>query len=326
VKRRAFVASLGALVAAQRHAFAQPSTPAYHVAILDDAADGARNETWPAFRKRLSELGPVNGRNIVVNVRYAGGASEGLNSLATEMVATKPDLIVTPGTPTTRAVLRATSVIPVVFVGAADPLGAGLVVSLAKPGGNVTGVSIMATETSQKTLELLHELAPGAERIAFLTDTANQAAAAAYSRLEEKARSLKLSIRLLDAIGKTSLDRSFTTINRDRVQGLLVGFPGTLLNHRDEIIQFAAREKLPVVYGRHEYVLAGGLISFDVDRAYGLARAAALVQKILNGAKPADTPVEQIHKTRLDVNMKTARAQGMKVPDSIRLRADEVIE
>ena len=324
--RRAFLAMGAVLVAARRQAAAQAPTPVYRIAILDDAADGARNETWPVFRKRLSELGLVEGRNLVVNVRYAGGVSEGLNSLAAEIVATKPDLIVTPGTPTTRAVLRATSVIPVVFVGAADPAGAGLVVSLAKPGGNVTGVSIMATETSQKTLELLHELAPAADRLAFLTDTANQAAAAAYSRLEEKARNLKLSIRLLDGIGRTALDRSFATISRERVQGLLVGFPGTLLDHRDDIIQFAAREKLPVVYGRREYVMAGGLMSFDVDRAYGLARAAVLVQKILNGAKPADTAVEQIHKTRLDINMKTARTQGLKIPDSIRLRAEELIE
>jgi putative ABC transport system substrate-binding protein len=184
----------------------------------------------------------------------------------------------------------------------------------------------MATETSQKTLELLHELVPAADRVAFLTDTANQAAAAAYSRLEEKARSLKLSIRLLDGVGRTALDRSFATVGRDHIQGLLVGFPGTLLDHRDAIIQFAASEKVPVVYGRREYVVAGGLMSYDVDRGYGLARAAELVRKILNGVKPADIAVEQIHKTRLDLNMKTARAQGVKIPESIRLRADEVIE
>jgi len=326
MKRRAFLELGGVLVAMPRRVVAQPSPLVHHIAILDDAADGARNETWPVFRKRLSEFGLVEGRNVVVTVRYAGGVSEGLNALAAEIVAAKPDIIVTPGTPTTRAVLRATSAIPVVFVGAADPVGAGLVVSLAKPGANVTGVSIMATETSQKTLDLLHELAPSAERVAFLTDTANQAAAAAYSRLEEKARSLKLSIRLLDGIGTTALERSFATISRDRVQGLLVGFPGTLLDHRDAIIQSALREKLPVVYGRREYVVAGGLMSFDVDRAYGLGRAAILVQKILGGAKPADLAVEQIHKTRLDLNMKTARAQGLRIPDSIRLRADEVIE
>jgi len=326
MKRRAFLELGGVLVAMPRRVVAQPSPLVHHIAILDDAADGARNETWPVFRKRLSEFGLVEGRNVVVTVRYAGGVSEGLNALAAEIVAAKSDIIVTPGTPTTRAVLRATSAIPVVFVGAADPVGAGLVVSLAKPGANVTGVSIMATETSQKTLELLHELAPSAERVAFLTDTANQAAAAAYSRLEEKARSLKLSIRLLDGIGTTALERSFATISRDRVQGLLVGFPGTLLDHRDAIIQSALREKLPVVYGRREYVVAGGLMSFDVDRAYGLGRAAILVQKILGGAKPADLAVEQIHKTRLDLNMKTARAQGLRIPDSIRLRADEVIE
>lgn len=326
MKRRAILALSAALVAAPRSALPQTSNRVFHIAILDDAADGARNETWPTFRKHLGELGLVEGKNLVLTVRYAGGVSEGLNSLAAGIVATKPDIIVTPGTPTTRAVLRATSVIPVVFVGAADPAGAGLVVSLAKPGGNVTGVSIMATETSQKTLELLLELVPAAERIAFLTDTANQAAAAAYSRLEEKARSLNISIRLLDGIGPTALERSFATIGRDRVQGMLVGFPGSLLDRRDDIIKSAARDKLPVVYGRREYVLAGGLMSFDVDRAYGLQRAAILVQKILNGGKPADIPVEQIHKTRLDVNMKTARALGLKIPETIRMRADDVIE
>jgi putative tryptophan/tyrosine transport system substrate-binding protein len=326
MQRRAVLMLGAAGVALPRWIFAQTSNRVFRIAILDDAADGARNQTWPAFRKHLAELGLVEGKNVVLNVRYAGGVSEGLNSLAAEIVAAKPDLIVTPGTPTTRAVLRATSDIPVIFVGAADPAGAGLVVSLAKPGGNVTGVSIMATETSQKTLELLHELLPGADRIAFLTDTANQAAAAAYSRLEEKARNQKLSIRLLDGIGHTALERSFATLRRDRVQGLLVGFPGTLLDGKDEIIQFAAREKLPVVYGRREYVLAGGLMSFDVDRAYGLGRAAILAQKILGGGKPADIPVEQIHKTRLDINMQTARALGLKIPDAIRLRADELIE
>jgi putative tryptophan/tyrosine transport system substrate-binding protein len=156
--------------------------------------------------------------------------------------------------------------------------------------------------------------------------TSRQAAAAAYSRLEERARGLKLSIRLLDGIGRTALDRSFATIKRDRIQGVLVGFPGTLLNHRDEIIQFAARERLPVVYGRSEYVAAGGLMSYDVDRRYGLQRAAELVHKTLNGAKPAELPVEQISRTRLDVNMKAARALGLRIPDSIRMRPDEVIE
>jgi putative tryptophan/tyrosine transport system substrate-binding protein len=325
MKRRALFALGGMILAAPRALIAQPTPLVYRIAILDDAADGARNETWPVFRKRLGERGLVEGRNLVLDVRYAGGMSEGLNSLASDIVATKPNLIVTPGTPTTRAVMRATSTIPIVFVGAADPAGAGLVVSLAKPGGNVTGVSIMATETSQKTLELLHELLPAAERIAFLTDTANQAAAAAYSRLEEKARNLQLSIRLLDAIGRTALDRSFATIKRDRIQGFLVGFPGTLLNHRDEIIQFAASEKLPVVYGRREYVLAGGLMSYDVDRNYGLGRAAELVHKILNGARPADIAVEQIHKTRLDINMKAAQGLGLKIPEPIRMRAEEVI-
>ena len=316
----------GAAFAASRALIAQTAARVYRIAILDDASEGSRNETWPGIRKRLGELGLVEGKNLVIEVRYARGMSEGLNALAAETVAAKPDLILTPGTPTTRAVLRATSTIPVVFAGSADPAGTGLVVSLARPGGNATGISITATETSQKTLELLRELSPGVQRIGFLTDTANQAAAAAYSRLEEKARSLKVSIQLLDGIGRTALDRAFATIKRERIQGVLVAFPGTLLNHRDEIIKLAAAEKLPVVYGRHEYVFAGGLMSYDVDRGYGLVRAAELAHRILRGAKPADLPVEQIRKTRLDVNMKTAKALGIKVPLSILLRADEVIE
>ena len=326
MKRRALLALGGAAFAAPRLVIAQPASRVYRIAILDDTSEGTRGDAWTRLRDGLRELGLVEGRNLVIEVRYAGGVSERLNALAAEIVATKPDLIVTPGTPTTRAVLRATSSIPIVFSGAADPAGAGLVASLARPGGNATGVSIMATETSQKNLELLHDLLPGAKRIGFLTDTANQAAAAAYSRLEEKARALKLSIQMLDGIGRTALDRAFATIRRERIEGLLVAFPATLLEHRDEIIQFAAREKLPVVYGRSEYVAAGGLMSYDVDRISGRSRAATLVHKILHGAKPADLPVEQINKTRVTINMQTAKALGLKIPQSVLVRADHVIE
>ena len=324
--RRTLLTFAGGLLAIPHLLFAQPAQRVYRIVIFDNTREGTRRDEWTALRNRLRELGLVEGRNLVIEERYANGISDRLNSLAAEIVATKPDLILTPGTPTTRAVLRATSNIPIVFAGAADPAGAGLVASLARPGGNATGVSTMGTETSQKTLEFLRELLPGAQRIGFLTDTSSQSAALAYSRLEEKARSLKLSIQMLDGIGRTALDRAFATIRRERIQGLLVAFSAGLLEHKDEIIQFAAREKLPVVYARNGYVSAGGLMSYAMDPKSRPARAADLVHKILHGAKPADLPVEQINKTRLEINMKTARALGIKIPESVRLRVDEVIE
>jgi putative ABC transport system substrate-binding protein len=324
--RRKFAIMAGAALAAPRALLAQPAKRVYRIAFLDDAGEGAREEIFSALINHLRERGFVEGRNLIVELRRAQGMSERLNSLAAELVATKPDVIVTPGTPTTRAAMRATSSIPIVFLGAADPLGAGLVASLARPGGNVTGISIVATETSQKTLELLHELLPGAQRIAYLTDPANPVVAIAYSRLEEKARALKLSLQMLDGNGSAALERSFAAIRQGRVQGLLVGFVGTLTFHRDEIVRFAAREKLPTVYGWSGYVHAGGLMSYDVDRKSGRPRAAELIQKIFRGTKPADLPVEQISKTLLSINMKTSRALGIKIPESILLRADEVIE
>lgn len=324
--RRTLLFLAGATFAAPCIGLAQPAKRVYRIGILDDAGENARQGDLAEIRDALRQVGLVEGSTIVFEVRRAQGVSERLNTLAAELVATKPDLILTPGTPTTRAALRATSSIPIVFWGAADPVGAGLVGSLARPGGNVTGVSIMATQTEQKNLELMHELAPAARRIAYLTDTGNQAATLTYSRLEEKAHALKLSLQMLDCFGRDALERAFATIRRERVQGLLVAFNGALLEYKDDIVQFAARERLVTVYGRAEYVAAGGLISYTVDRKSGRVRTATLVRRILDGAKPADLAVEQISRTRLVVNIKTARVLGLKIPQPILLRADEVIE
>jgi putative ABC transport system substrate-binding protein len=305
---------------------AQTARRVYRIGILDDAGETARQGDFAEIREALHRVGLAEGSTAVFEVRRAQGRSERLNALASELVATKPDIILTPGTPTTRAAMRATSSIPIVFWGAADPVGAGLVASLARPGRNVTGVSIMATQTEQKNLELLHQLAPKAQRIAYLTDTGNQAATLTYSRLEEKARALKLSLQMLDCYGREALEGAFATIRRERVQGLLVAFNGSLLEYKDDIVAFAAREKLLTVYGRAEYVAAGGLISYTVDRKSGRSRTADLVRKILAGAKPAELAVEQISGTRLVVNRKTAQSLGLSIPQAILLRADEVVE
>lgn len=263
---------------------------------------------------------------MFVEARFGDSLPEKYKALVAEVVETKPDVIVTPGTTATLIALRATSSIPIIFTGAGDPLSTGLVKSLARPGGNVTGVSILAPETAQKGLELLHEIAPAARKAAYLTNAKSQSAAVSFSRLEPTARAFGMSIDMMHALGRPALEQAFGRIRRDRVQALLVSAIGAVLAHAEEIVEFAARERLPAVYGREEYVRAGGLLSYGVDRDAAQARGANFVQRVLNGAKPAELPVEQVSSLRVAVNLKTARALGMKIPDSIRLRADEVIE
>lgn len=326
MKRRVFLALGGVAIAMPKLASAQPASRAYRIAILDDSTDAGLLETWTGFQKRLRDLGYVEGKNVKFDSRHASGATERLPALAAELVALKPDLIATSGTPSTRAAIRATSSIPVVFVAAGDPVAAGLVASLARPGRNVTGISSMTTETGQKTLEFLLELAPDVRRIAYLSDPTNQVSAAVYLRIEENARKRKLSIQMLDGSARETLNQAFDTIRRDRIQGLLVGSSPSLVGNGEEIVKLAASEKLPAVYGRLEYASHGGLLSFGIDRAAAGTRGADLVHRILRGAKPAEMAVEQLASIRTVINMKTARALGIKIPDSIRLRADEVIE
>ena len=316
----------GLAFAAPRILLAQAKKRVYRIAILDDAAEGSRRDTWTIFRKRLAALGLSDGKNLTVDARFAASVSERLPVLAAELAATKPDAIVTPSTPSTRAAMRVTPSIPIIFIGAGDPVGTGLVTSLSHPGGNVTGISAIAPDTIQKSFELLLEISPALQRIGFLTDPGGQVAAVAYSRLAETAAKLRLSTQVLDGIGRSALDRAFATIKRDRIQALLVSTSGTLLDHRDEILQFVAREKMPAVYGREEWVRAGGLLSYGVDRRSAYERGADFVHKVLRGARPADIPVEQIAALHTALNLKTARALGIKIPESIRLRADEVIE
>jgi putative ABC transport system substrate-binding protein len=326
MERRAILGLTGAALAAPCLVFAQQPSRIYRIALLDDADDEARKADWVEFRSRLRELGILEGKNATFETRFAGGEHERLPGLARELVASKPDILVTTGTPGARALIKASASIPIVFIGAADPIGSGLVASLSRPGGNATGLSVLSIETTQKSLELLHEVAPGAQRIAFLSDPANEITASIFSRLTENARRLNVSIQMMDAVGRAALERSFETIRREHFQALLVGTTGTLLDHRDEIVRFAAREKLPAVYGRLDFVRAGGLISYGVDRVSGLRRAAEFVQRILSGESPANIPVEQISTTRMAINLKAAREIGIKIPDSIRVRADETFE
>ena len=184
----------------------------------------------------------------------------------------------------------------------------------------------MSGQMGGKQLELLRELSPGAIRLAYLTDGSSKASVAVFREVDGHARAMNVTIWMLDGRKRIELERSFETVKRERVQGLIVGAPALLLEHRDQIVQFAAREKLPVVYGRREYVDAGGLVYYSVDPQFGFLRGADYVHRILNGAKPADLPVEHSANPRMVLNLKTARALGITIPASVRLRANEVIE
>jgi len=222
--------------------------------------------------------------------------------------------------------MKATLSIPIVFGGAGDPVGEGLVASLAHPGGNVTGTANLATEIGGKQLELLRELAPDATRLAYLTDASNKSTVSVFRLIEGHARAKNMAIQMLDGRRRSELERSFETMKLKRVQALMVGAAGPLLEHRDQIVQFAARAKLPTIYARREYVDAGGLLSYGADLQLLYRRVADQAHRILQGAKPAGVPVERSSNLRMVLNLKTAHTLGIKIPESVRSRVDEVVE
>ena len=308
------------------HALLAQGKRVFRVALLDDAVESARAASWELFRGRLRELVLKDGNDLAYEVRYARGDLNALPKLAAQLAALKPDLIVTQGTPPTTAAQNASSTIPVLFIGAGDPLGAGLVASLARPGANVTGVSVPTPDISMKHLELVRELAPSAKRVAFLTVTSNKTAQAVAKQVQDRARAEGIAVEVFDASQRAALERSFESMKKTRMQAIIVGLSTLLLEHRAPIVQFAAREKIPTVFGRPEFVRAGGLLFYGHDAQMPARRAAEYAHRILNGAKPAEMAVEQITPTRAIINLKTAKALGIRIPASMQARADEVIE
>lgn len=307
-------------------ALAQPSGRTLRLAILDDSSEDAQPHHWRTFLRRLGELGYAEGRNLTVEARYARGIPERLPALAAELAALKPDVIVARATPPALAAKQAAAGVPIVFVAVADPVAVGLVASLANLGGNVTGLSIISTEIGGKWIELLREMVPGATRLAFLGLPRSKGSMAVFRHLQERARSLKVAIQIFDGGQPKELERAFGAMVAGRYQGFCVGTSSALLDNRDRILQFAARQKLPAVYARREYVDAGGLLYYGVDLGGLYLRLADYVHRIAQGAKPAELPVESPSIVRMVVNLKTARAQGIKIPQRVLVRADEVIE
>lgn len=296
------------------------------VAILDDALEATRQQLWAAFRHRLRELGYVEGRDMLIEARFAGGNPDRLSLLAAELVAGKPDVLVVVTTTVAIAAKKETSTIPIVAVGPADPVKSGLVVSLARPGGNLMGLSPNQAEIVGKWLELLRALRPKAKTLVYLTDTANPGEMLVYRDLEQLARSLGLESQVLDGINAANVNQAFSSMEARRTDALVVATTASLLTQRQQIVDGAARLRIPAIYARQEYPEAGGLISYGTDSQALFARAADYVNRILRGTPPSELPFEMASTFRLVLNLRSSRALGLMIPRAVRIRADEVIE
>jgi len=322
-QRRQILIAACALLAAP-FALGQPAGRLARIGILSDGSEDP--PLWLPFWDQLKKLGYVEGKTVVVEARFAQGVPARLRAQAAELVALKPDLIVTISTPSTQAAMKATSTIPIVFAGASDPVKSGLVASLSRPGGNVTGLANMVSQLADKWLEMLLAIAPGARRIAYLGHSSNQAIRETHQSLQETGRSRGATIRLLEASTPDEIARAFELMVREKFDGFIVSPTPVLVAHLQNIVDLAARHRLPAVYGREEYVAAGGLLSYSRDIVETYRRVADYAHRILQGAKPADVPIEQPSSFRTVANLATARALGIKIPQSILLRADRVIE
>ncbi len=279
-----------------------------------------------AFRQGLRELGYAEGQNIAIEYRWAEGKWDQLPGLAAELVRVKVDVIVTYTTPATQAAKQATGTIPIVVAAVIDPVVAGLVVSLAHPGGNITGLSQMVPELVGKQLEVLKEVAPKISRVALLSNPANPAHALALRDVKVAARSLGVQLQLLEARGPSEIESAFAAMTTERAGAVIVLVDSMLIDHRTRIADLAARRRLPTVSATIETAEAGGLMAYGPSVRDMFRRAAAYVDKLLKGAKPADLPIQQPTRFELVINLKTAKALGLTIPQSILLRADQVIE
>ena len=282
-----------------------------------------------AFRQGLRERGYVEGQNIVIEYRSAAGKLERFPTLASELARLKVDLIVAVNTPAARAARQATTVIPFVTPVMGDPLGDGLVASLARPGGNITGLTFLGPELVVKRLELLKQALPRVSRVAAIWHPGAYAEHTTRTMLQEAeagARTLRVQLQLVEVRGPDELDRAFSTMTRERAEAVF-GFPSTILfNERRRIVDLASRHRLPAMYQAREFVELGGLIAYGASIPDLFRRSATHVDKILRGAKPADLPVERPTKFELAVNLKTAKALGLTIPQPVLLQADQVLE
>jgi putative ABC transport system substrate-binding protein len=313
------------LLAAPLTAEVQLAGKSYRIGYLSSGSSTA-TPLIEAFRQRLRELGWIEGQNIIIDYRFAGYRYDRLPDLAADLVGLKVDVIVAPATPAATAAKKATGTIPIVMIGVGDPVGTGFIASLARPGGNVTGSSYsVGLEIYAKQLELLKETVPKVRRVAILSNPTNPGHPLWMNEIQGAGRSLGVQLQFLEAQGPTEFDGAFAAMAKERAGALLVVADGMFMLHRTRIADLAAKSRLPSL-GYRELVEAGGLMSYGPSLPDLWRRAATFVDKILKGVKPADLPVEQPTKFELVVNLKTAKGLGLTIPQSLLLRADQVIE
>jgi putative tryptophan/tyrosine transport system substrate-binding protein len=296
------------------------------VGVLGATAPGPGVPFTAAFRQGLSETGYVEGQNVAIEYRWAEGRYDRLPAMAADLVARKVDVIVTQGgPPAALAAKSATSTIPIVFLGS-DPVELGLVASLARPGGNLTGVTFMTSELMPKRLELISELVPQAKAIALLVNPNAPHAERRIAEMQEAARAKGVQLHILRAVTSSEIDVAFVSLVELRAGALIVGGDTFFASRLDQLVALASRHAVPAIYDWREYAASGGLISYGPSIAAAYRQVGMYAGKILKGAKPADLPVEQPTRFELVINLKTANALGLTIPQSILARADEVIE
>jgi putative ABC transport system substrate-binding protein len=328
MRRRQFIAGLGSAVAWPVVAHAQQGDGVRRIGVLISG-----NENDPVLKARVSaltqalaDLGWTEGRNVQTDLRWGRGDINRMRALAQELVGLQPDVILTAGSATTVALQRETRAIPIVFVSVGDPVARGIVVRLNQPGGNITGFANYEGSLAGKWLELLSEIAPGLKRVAIMFNPDTNPVSAFMPSLETAARSLKLATIAAPVDSDVEIETAIVALGREPEGGLVVMQSPFITGHRAPIISAAAQNNVPAVYGFSLYVRDGGLLSYGPDPADIYRRAASYVDRILRGAKPAELPVQLPTKFEMAVNLKTAKALGLTVPQSILLSADEVIE
>jgi putative tryptophan/tyrosine transport system substrate-binding protein len=325
MRRRDLLLLLGGAMTAARTPRAQQK-PMPVIGFLSSTSPGPYAPYLAAFRQGLSETGYIEGQNVAIEYRWAEGQFDRLSVLAADLVGRKVDVIATSGGDfSALAAKNATSLIPIVFLGGGDPVEEGLVASLAAPGGNLTGVTLVTVELWGKRVELISELVPQARVIVQLVNPDFPGVERAIEAVREAARAKRLQLRILKAGSESEFDAAFASLNDLQADALLVGAP-TFLSRREQIVALAARYKVPTIYDWREYVAADGLLSYGTSLTNTYRNVGTYVGKILNGAKPADLPVQQPSTFELVINLKTVKALGLTVPPSILARADEVIE
>ena len=324
--RRTFIGSLaGGFLSVPRPAVAQRTTKVWRVGYLEYSYP-TRERDMGVFRQRLRELGYVEGKNLAIESRVVDPGFENVRALATELVGLKADVIAASGNATIAALIQATRTIPIVMISSGDPVGAGFVSSLAHPGGNVTGLANLAEGLSAKWLELLTQTAPGITQVGVLMVPDTSAHVTYLKEIKSTAQRTGIAVRELEVRSHDEIERAFTGLAKARAQGLIVLPNPVTLTNQVQIVELAAKNRLPVMYPWPEFIESGGLMAYSSNRHETYRRAADFVDRILKGAKPAELPIEQPTKFELVVNLRTARALGLTIPAALLQRADRVIE